>query len=395
MHKELTIENFKCFSEKTCIKLGKMNVCLGSNSVGKSSVIQSCILIRQIYEQAVAFKDTKIRKYNIQLNDIYGLQLGDAEHIKSSKNKDEINLKIDGFEFSLSSLNESPMEMSTENAYELSEMALAGGLFSEHFYYLNAERIGPRNYQTINAKRLKNCGVYGEDTIHLLNILGNGKVDEDRCFKLDDSKRVNTVNKQVEYWMDYIIPGIEISTDDITDLRISKISLSQPAFDTGFLSPYNFGFGISYVLPIIVTGLIAEKQSVFLVENPEAHLHPKAQSHIGYFLTMMALSGIQIIVETHSEHVINGMRIAALKNAASPEDISINFFQICREEKIERNVLSTSEFKSAKADMGYKNVKHEVINVKLNERMDMETWPEGFLDQEEEDLRTLRELRRK
>lgn len=373
MHKELIIENFKCFSEKTSIKLGKMNVCLGSNSVGKSSVIQSCILIRQIYEQAVAFKDTQIKRYIIQLNDVYGLQLGDSEHIKSSKNKDEINLIIDGFEFKLLSLNDSPMEMYIESGYELSEISSAGGLFSEYFYYLNAERIGPRNYQTINVKRLRNCGVYGEDTVHLLNILGNRKVDEARCFRFDDSKRVNTVNKQVEYWMDYIVPGIEISTNDITDLRISKMSLSQPAFDTGFLSPYNFGFGISYALPIIVTGLIAEKGSVFLVENPEAHLHPKAQSHIGYFLTMVALSGVQIVVETHSEHVINGMRIAALKNGASAEDIGINFFQMNSEEE---------------------KVKHEVINVKLNERMDLETWPEGFLDQEEEDLRTLRELRR-
>ena len=61
MHKKLIIENFKCFSEQTQITLGKINICLGSNSVGKSSVIQSCILFRQIYEQAKLFKDTQIR----------------------------------------------------------------------------------------------------------------------------------------------------------------------------------------------------------------------------------------------------------------------------------------------------------------------------------------------
>lgn len=87
MHRELTIENFKCFSEKTKIKLGKITVCLGSNSVGKSSVIQACIVLRQIYEQAALFKDTQVREYNIQLNDVYGLQLGDAEHIKSSRSR--------------------------------------------------------------------------------------------------------------------------------------------------------------------------------------------------------------------------------------------------------------------------------------------------------------------
>ena len=174
--------------------------------------------------------------------------------------------------------------------------------------------------------------------------------------------------------MDYIIPGIEIRTDDVLELRVSKMTLRQPALDTDFLSPYNFGFGISYVLPIIVTGLIAERGSMILVENPEAHLHPKGQSHIGYFLAVMAGSGIQVIVETHSEHVLNGIRIAALKNKVAPDDISINFFSLKKEGK---------------------NTRHMVEKINLDERMNLENWPEGFLDQEEEDLRTLRLLRSK
>lgn len=373
MHKELTIENFKCFSEKTKIKLGKITVCLGSNSVGKSSVIQSCILLRQIYEQAVLFKDTQIREYTIQLNDLYGLQLGDAEHIKSSKSREDIALKIDDYGYNLISNNHSSMEMIVRDEYDISEMSSVGGLFSKEFYYLNAERIGPRNYQTINSKMVDNCGVYGENTVHLLSVLGNSKVNESKCYNMDKNKKVNTFSKQVEYWMDYVIPGIEINADDMTELRISKMIMRQPALDTGFLSPYNFGFGISYVLPIILTGLMAESGSVFLVENPEAHLHPKGQSHIGYFLAAMAWAGVQVIVETHSEHVLNGIRISALKNAVSSEDISINFFS-----------LNTCN----------RDARHKVENIKLNERMDLEMWPEGFLDQEEEDLRILRELRR-
>ena len=114
--------------------------------------------------------------------------------------------------------------------------------------------------------------------------------------------------------------------------------------------------------------------SVIFIEEPEAHLHPKGQSHIGYFLAVMALAGVQVIVETHSEHVLNGIRIAALKNAMKPKDISISFFSV--------NTCGM-------------DTSHKVENIKLNERMDLETWPEGFLDQEEEDLRILRELRRR
>ncbi len=114
MHNAITIENFKCFSDATEIKLGKVSICLGCNSVGKSSVIQSFILIRQIYEEARLFQHVHADKFHIQLNDFYGLQLGDAEHIKSSRSKDDIIFKIDQHEFKLKSIKDSPMEMEVE-----------------------------------------------------------------------------------------------------------------------------------------------------------------------------------------------------------------------------------------------------------------------------------------
>ena len=118
MHTELSIENFKCFSNKTTIKLGKINICLGSNSVGKSSAIQSCILLRQIYEQSKIYKNTNVDEYIIRLNDIYGLQLGDSQHIQSA-NKDEITFGIDGYEFQLYPILDSPMEMKVKNNYDI------------------------------------------------------------------------------------------------------------------------------------------------------------------------------------------------------------------------------------------------------------------------------------
>lgn len=373
MHNKLSIDNFKCFSQKTDIELGKISVCLGSNSVGKSSVLQSCILIRQIFEKANKSKINKDDKVIVELNDVYGLQLGDSEHIKSSTNLEDIHLEIDDVEFVLNSLANTPLEMEVLMPQSIDRLREKEGLFSEGFYYLNAERLGPRNYQIIDGKAVNNCGVHGENTIHFYNKVSNNKVDEKRCYKLDDNKKVSAVSKQVEYWMDFIIPGINIKADDLMDLRLSKLLFSQTTLDTGFLSPYSFGFGISYVLPIIVTGLVAEEGSVILVENPEAHLHPKGQSHIGYFLAMMSFAGVQVIVETHSEHVLNGIRIAALKEKKSSNDVVFNFFSISND--------------------GGKNA-NRVERIILNERMDIENWPEGFMDQEEQDLKLLRELRR-
>lgn len=371
MNRKIEVENFKCFAKKTEIKLGKITACVGMNSVGKSSVIQSLLLLRQIYDAAYLYRDTKIKEYELELNNVYGLQLGDSQHIKSSPDKEDIYLKIDDFEFRLNSIFNHPIQMVTKCQYTVSEMEKSKGIFANAFFYLNAERQGPRNYQNINTLDRLGCGIHGENTFHFISRHEHDKIDASRLFPLDKSRTVNTVNKQIEYWMDYIIPGVELNINELNDLGISRLGIRQQVFDTGFMSPYNFGFGISYILPIVATGLLAEEGGMFLVENPEAHLHPSGQSRIGYFLAIMANAGIQVVLETHSEHVINGIRIGAIKSGMNPEDIRINFFSI-----------------------DYESGEHKVELIELNDQMDLMEWPAGFLDQEENDLRILRELRR-
>ena len=70
------------------------------------------------------------------------------------------------------------------------------------------------------------------------------------------------------------------------------------------------GFGVTYSLPIILSGLIAKEKGLLIVENPEAHLHPAGQSRMGVFLAWLAGKGVQVLVETHSDHIINGIRRA-------------------------------------------------------------------------------------
>lgn len=97
MNQTITIENFKCFAEKKRIDLGGITVCAGMNSVGKSSLIQSFLLVRQIFDAAGFYRDTAVRDYEIRLNGVYGLQLGDSQRIKSSMDKDDIFIYIHHF----------------------------------------------------------------------------------------------------------------------------------------------------------------------------------------------------------------------------------------------------------------------------------------------------------
>lgn len=95
------------------------------------------------------------------------------------------------------------------------------------------------------------------------------------------------------------------------------------------------GFGYSYVLPVIVAALMATEGSLLIVENPEAHLHPAAQSRLMKFLIETAKNkNLQLIIESHSDHVVNGMRIA-MKKLLSPKDGHIVYFSDEEDDQIQ------------------------------------------------------------
>lgn len=370
MLKLLKIENFKCFSGKTSIPLSKVTVCTGMNSVGKSTLIQALLLFKQSCENLGKFKDLNVllntdalklgSTNQIMLTDKMVLAL-DEDWIEYSAGADKLSLVIEKI-----SCSDTLLDM-VNNEISVDDISL-DFIDQKEFYYLNAERLGPRNYQEMKSHDVLHCGYHGEYTFDVIEKNPLFNVSDNRKFKGDSEKKISDLNKQIDYWMSYIVNGVEVNFSSDITTQLSQMKVRQAALDTPFNSPYNFGFGISYVLPIIVTGLIATPNSIVVVENPEAHLHPAGQSRIGEFLAQMATDDLQIVIETHSEHVINGIRKFSLKNKMSAEDICINYFNI-------------------------ESGNHAVSRLPLNERMDILKWPEGFFDQESKDLRELRELR--
>jgi len=100
--------------------------------------------------------------------------------------------------------------------------------------------------------------------------------------------------------------------------------------------PVNVGFGYSYLLPIVVSGLIAEPGDILIVENPEAHLVPSAQSRIANFLARVSRTGVQVFIESHSEHILNGLRIAVKEKLFGHEETNIIFFEGDKEYSIRK-----------------------------------------------------------
>lgn len=372
--RDIKIQNFKCFQDKE-IQLNQLTILAGANAVGKSTIIQSLLLIRQTYDILSHEKKITPRKnpsFNILLNGPYNLNLGNsAQVIASNASSNEISFTLNSDTLSYPirytvSKNEPEIVINynhNENyESELETMNLT--IFNRGFYYLNAERLGPRIVQNIESQDFDNTGAQGEFTGYVLSKNQTFKVDERRKFISESKeKKVPSLDKQTEYWIDFIIPGIEISNVFFKDLNLVGCYVKRTYSDTEPLNPNNIGFGISYVLPIIVSGLVANEGSMLIVENPEAHLHPSGQSKIGQFLAQMAASGVQVLIETHSEHVINGIRIAILKNKISNDSVSANFFSMDKKSKTP-----------------------DIENISFDKKGKLSQWPRGFFDQEENDL---------
>ena len=108
--------------------------------------------------------------------------------------------------------------------------------------------------------------------------------------------------------------------------------------------------------------LKAQPGDLIIIDTPEAHLHPRGQSKIGELLSKTAADGVQVIVETHSDHIINGIRLSVLDSVIPPEKTNFVFFKLVQGEN----------------DLTYST---EISRPNLNNLGQFDFWPDGFFDQ--------------
>ncbi len=96
--------------------------------------------------------------------------------------------------------------------------------------------------------------------------------------------------------------------------------------------PFNLvdvGYGVSQLLPILVDCVLAQEGSTFLLQQPEVHLHPRAQAALGTFLGALVQSERKrFIIETHSDYLIDRIRMETRSGKSlRPEDVGILYFE--------------------------------------------------------------------
>ncbi len=351
------LENFKCFEAQE-LELGALTLLSGLNGMGKSSVLQALLLLRQSYQQEL------LHKTGLALNGDL-IKIGTAQDALFEDAKEE---KI-GFELELKDNSRGKWRFNYTKEADVLDLDHADvedgiyqtSLFKDDFHYLQAERLGPRRFFEISdyqVKQHRQIGTRGEFTAHLLDTYGSEKIiNESLAYPDAESLKLRD---QVEAWMEEISPGTRIHIDlhkamDLVNLEYSFVTGKH--ISSNFRST-NVGFGLTYTLPVIVALLSSGPGSLIMIENPEAHLHPKGQVRIGELMSIAAACGIQVIVESHSDHILNGIRLAVYNGGISPDNVKLHYF--ARKE----------------VDQGMVSIVTPVIDP--NGRIDR--WPEGFFD---------------
>jgi predicted ATPase len=212
-------------------------------------------------------------------------------------------------------------------------------------------------------------GVRGEFAAQLLAATGNRPLEhEERLHPETGPDEARLVKYQVEKWMSEIVRPVELDTEQHPGTAVTALRFRVPGGE--WVRAPNMGFGVSYALPVVLGGLLAAPDGLLVVENPEAHLHPAGQSRIGAFLAWLASVGVQVLVETHSDHVLNGMRRTIGETRRLPvADALVHSFGAGDEVSVE--------------------------TLRFTETGGLSAWPAGFFDQYQIDVAALGRVRRK
>ncbi|MBX2923040.1 MAG: DUF3696 domain-containing protein [Chitinophagaceae bacterium] len=417
---QVSIDNFKLYKENVKIPLSSLNLFTGINGRGKSTVLQVFLLLSQsaLTNRATnkiflngdnvklgSFDDVKNKETNFSEKIHFGFEYdqfsidyylyndnADAsevfiETIKSKCGATQIELqRTDEWYQAFSDSKTLTNTEEKQLQYPLFDLFLGDATIEQYFqqknikniklginfigvHYVSADRIGPKNYyENKSLNHFVSVGALGENTVNILHHKGNDKVNKtvlegySRMFGENIEDLSLTIEDNTNYWIDKIFQGAKIQVEPIKGEDLLKLRINSDG-KSSYFKPTNVGYGFSYSLPIIVAGLIAKSGEILIVENPEAHLHPYAQSILAKFLGLVSAAGVQVLVETHSEHILNGFRITVKDSIVSSEETNVLYFDNKNDKLFDK--------------------------INIDEEGGVNNWPKDFFDQATRDLNYL------
>ncbi|MDR1857016.1 MAG: DUF3696 domain-containing protein [Desulfovibrio sp.] len=196
-------------------------------------------------------------------------------------------------------------------------------------YYLAASRVYP---QTLHLKSRSGIekyrfGIHGEHAVFFLAQHGADDINNEAL--KHPKSNTTTLKDQANAWMGEISPGIRLNAEEIKGADAVKLDMQylQPSRGyTNRFKPTHVGLGISYSLPVVMALLTSKPGEILLIDSPESNLHPSAQVAIGRLASLAAASGVQVILETHSDHIVNSVRVACKENCIASNNVALFYF---------------------------------------------------------------------
>lgn len=357
----LVLSNFKCHASLD-LPLGGLTVLTGFNSAGKSSIHQALALLAQSTIDDQPPKSLSLKGPLVDLGQAgdvlnqlscgssFGLILHFAAHHVLYNVSGERKSAVPSVQ-----LNVGP----TDSDYSKIAEFLRG------LVYLTTQRPAVHVLSSVvEGESQQRIGPSGEGCVSLLYTLDQHTVTASLCV----SDVPPTLPRQVEAWMRRFFPGFAMDIQPAAGTS-GVLALGMRTSDqSNFHAPANVGFGLSYLLPIVTALLHTPSGSILVLETPDAHIHPSAQSLMGRLIAQVAASGVQVMVETHSDHLINGIRMAVKGGQCQAEDVKIHFFG------------------------GHDESGGSVRYIPIDSRGTLAEWPKGFCDQYDNDLAKLVDL---
>lgn len=367
----LDLHYFKCF-ERLALPLAPLTLLSGANAAGKSSALQALVLLHQTMHEHEWATRLMLNGGAIRLGTVLdvvdkahgrrSIEIGVAEGDHRLRwvfqgERDDMSFEVDHVDADGEPCA-SPVALRHLVPFEAYDRASSLVARLRDLTYITAERVGPREVYALEDRQT--AAVVGPRGEHTASLLYRGR-DEPSLEALRLQEATPKRFKQIEARMRRFFPGCGIEVQLVRSANAVTLGL-RTSDDTDFHRPVHVGFGLTQVLPIVVAALSAAPGDLLLVENPEVHLHPAGQALMGGFLAEVAAAGIQIVVETHSDHVLNGIRRAVRCGNLPASDAVLHFFR--------------------PRGAGHA----QVVSPTLDRTGNIDIWPAGFFDQFDKDM---------
>lgn len=351
----INIKNFKSL-RNIDIDLSNLTLITGVNSSGKSSFIQTLLLLKQ--NEGVF---NSVNKNTLAINGEY-IKLGNKKDILfEDVYEEDIEITISGKNIQDKVVfNNKNLQLSKDTNVSLIGITKTLNIFNDDFQYIMTDRIAPSITYGLSDENIERnlIGFRGEYTAHYL------AEKRHKSLEIDELRHKKSITSQllenVSLWLSEISSGIDISATVYNELQQVNLAYSYTygTKKTDKYSALNVGFGITYVLPIIVSLLKAKVDDLIIIENPESHLHPAGQVKIAELCAIASANGVQIIVETHSDHFLNGIRVATKKEILKPEQSKIYYFS-----------------------KHFDQLETKIEMLHIDNKGKIDNWPKGFFDE--------------